>query len=72
MKFITKPWLKAAAIRALRTFGQVMASSITIGAAVNEVDWMKMLSISAVAAIYSIFTSISGLPEVNDESEENK
>ena len=34
-----KPWLKAAAIRAVKTFAQVFASLLTVGAAINEIDW---------------------------------
>ena len=61
---MNKMWLKAAVIRALRTFAQNAAAMITIGAAVEEVKWMQVLSVSAVAAIYSILMSLSGLPEI--------
>ena len=62
-----KTWIKAAGIRAIRTFAQSFASFITVGAAINELDWTYILSVSAVAAIYSVVTSVAGLPEVKGE-----
>lgn len=60
-----KLWLKAAGIRALKTFSQTVVSMITVGQAVMEINWLNVLSVSTVAAIISIFTSLAGLPEVN-------
>lgn len=63
----TVEWLKKAGIRAIKTFAQTMASMITIGAAVNEVDWKYLVSVSIVAGLYSILTSVAGVPEVKSE-----
>ena len=57
-------WLKAAGIRAVKTFAQTAASLITVGALLSEINWMMVLSASAVAFIYSILTSFAGLPEI--------
>lgn len=57
-------WLKAALIRAIKTFAQVFASSIAVGAAISEIDWKYIASVAAVSAIASIATSLAGLPEV--------
>lgn len=62
-----KIWAKAAGTRAVRTFAQTFAGFITVGAAINEIDWSYILSVSAVAAIYSVVTSVAGLPEVKGE-----
>lgn len=59
-----KAWMKAALIRAVKTFAQTMVASISVGAAFNEIDWARVLSVSGVAAILSILTSLAGLPEV--------
>ena len=59
-----KEWAIAALIRALKTFFQTFAGFIAVGAAMNEVEWMKALSVSGVAFILSIVTSLGGLPEV--------
>lgn len=60
-------WLQAAAIRSIKTFAQVFAGGITVGAALDEINWTYLASVAAVSAIYSIVTSVAGLPEVDDE-----
>lgn len=62
-------WLKAAGIRALKTFCQTMLGMIAVGAAISEVQWKYVLSVSAVAAIASMLTSVAGLPELKEEQE---
>lgn len=62
----TFEWLKAAGIRAVKTFAQTALSMLTIGQAVIDINWMNVLSVSAVAALISILTSVAGLPEVED------
>lgn len=59
-----KEWLKAALIRAVKTFAQTAGASITVGAAMSEVDWLRVTSVSGVAFILSMLTSLGGLPEV--------
>ena len=59
-----KEWLKAALIRAIKTFAQTAAASITVGAMISEVDWLRVLSVSGVAFVLSMLTSLGGLPEV--------
>lgn len=71
MKF-TLEWLKAAAIRMLRTAAQVALTMVTIGMAVKDVDWLNVLSASFVAAVYSLLTSIvTDLPEVGNDGTVN-
>ena len=66
-------WIKAAGIRALKTFAQTAVGMITIGAAIHEIDWIMVGSVSAVAAIASLLTSIIGIPEVKlpEEAEDD-
>jgi hypothetical protein len=60
-----KKFLVAALIRAVRTFAQTFVSMIGVGAAFSEVDWLRALSVSGVAFVLSILTSLAtGLPEV--------
>lgn len=61
---MSKEWVKAAGIRALKTICQTAVSLITVGAAMTEVDWVTVGSVSLVAGILSVLTSIAGLPEV--------
>ncbi|MBO5210458.1 MAG: hypothetical protein J6B22_03775 [Clostridia bacterium] len=62
----TIKWLKAAGIRAVKTFAQTAASLVTVGALISEINWTMVLSASAVAFIYSILTSFAGLPEIKE------
>ena len=63
-KWNWKEWLKAALIRAVKTIAQTAAASITVGAAVSEVDWRRVISVSGVSFVLSVLTSLAGLPEV--------
>ncbi len=62
----TMKWIKAAIIRAVKTFAQTALSMLTIGQAVIDVNWINVVSVSAVAALISVLTSIAGLPEVEE------
>lgn len=60
-----KEWLKAAGIRALKTFAQTavgMFGGELVG--IVDVDWVGVLSVAATAAVLSLLTSIAGLPEL--------
>ena len=73
MKWDWKKFLIAALIRALRTFAQTFASMIAVGAAFSEVDWLRALSVSGVAFVLSILTSMAtGLPEVETKPPEDE
>lgn len=63
-------WIRAAGIRALKTFAQTAASLITVGALISEVQWKMVFSAAAVAAVYSLLTSLAGLPELDGGPEE--
>ena len=61
-----KTFAVAALVRALRTFAQTFVGFVAVGAALSEIPWLEALSVSAVAALLSILTSIiTGLPEVD-------
>ena len=62
----TLEWLKCAVIRAAKTFCQTALSLLTVGQAFSEISWLNVSSVSGVAAIISILTSIAGLPEVEN------
>ena len=70
MKWNWKEWAIAALIRAVKTFAQTFVGCIAVGAAVEEVEWLRALSISGVAFVASILTSLAGLPEVKKEEPE--
>ena len=67
MKRNWKQWALAALVRAIKTFFQTFAGFIAVGAAMNEIEWGKAASVSGVAFILSVVTSLAGLPEVEPE-----
>lgn len=62
-----KNWVKAAAVRAVKTVAQTAVATIGTAAAVGEVNWTLVASASALAGMLSLLTSVAGLPEVNVE-----
>jgi hypothetical protein len=62
----TKEWLKAAAVRAVKTMAQAAIAMIGTSAVMADIDWKLVLSASVVAGILSVLTSLAGLPEVDD------
>lgn len=62
----TISWIRAASIRALKTFAQTMIATIGTTAVIADVNWAVVFSASALAALLSILTSVAGLPEVEE------
>lgn len=60
-------WAKAAAVRAVKTFAQSAIATIPVAVSIDEVAWMHVLGVAALAAVLSLLTSIAGLPEVDTE-----
>lgn len=66
-KYNWKEWLRAAAIRAIKTIAQTAVALIGTNAiGVTDVDWFAVGSAALLAGIVSVLTSIAGLPEVDD------
>ena len=64
----SKEFWRAALIRAIRTIAQTAIATIGTVAFITDVNWLGVVSASALAGILSVLTSIaSGLPEVDDE-----
>ena len=62
---MTKSWVKAAAIRALKTVAQTAVASIGVTSTLGEVAWVQVVSTSVLAGILSMLTSVAGLPEID-------
>lgn len=61
---MTKKWLKAAGVRAIKTVAQTAAATIGTAAMMNNVDWRAVVSAALLAGVLSVLTSVAGLPEV--------
>lgn len=61
-----KKWIKAAGIRALKTFCQTAAAMIPAAAMITQVDWGMVAGTAALSAVLSLVTSLAGLPELED------
>lgn len=59
-------WVKAALIRALRTFAQTAAAVIGAASMLGEVSWAETFSAASLAALLSLLMSVGGLPEVKE------
>lgn len=64
---MTKQWWKCAGIRALKTVSQTALAGIVTAMTISEVDWVFVLSSSLLSGIASLLTSLSGLPEVEND-----
>lgn len=63
-------WLKAAAIRSIKTMAQSAIACIGTGAVgITDIDWAGMVSIVLVSGLLSVLTSVAGLPEVDADRE---
>ena len=62
----SKEWCRAAGIRALKTVAQTAISTIGVSTIMFDVNWMMVLSASALAGVLSLLTSFAGLPELEE------
>lgn len=67
MNRTTKEWLRAAGIRAVKTFAQSAVAMLPAAATITAVDWGVVAGTAALAAVASVLTSLAGLPEVEKE-----
>lgn len=61
---MSKIWLKAAGVRAIKTVAQTAIATIGTTAMLTEVNWAVVASTAALAGLLSLLTSVAGLPEV--------
>ena len=61
-------WIKATAVRAIKTTAETALAIIgtnTFG--ITEVDWVGVLSACALSGVITVLTCIKGLPELKEE-----
>jgi hypothetical protein len=64
---MSKKWLKAAGIRAIKTVAQTAVAMIGTSVVISDVNWTMVLSASLLAGALSVLTSVAGLPEVTED-----
>lgn len=62
----SKSWWKAAGVRAIKTVAQTAIATIGTAALIEGVNWLTVISASALAGILSLLTSLAGIPEVEE------
>ncbi|MGL6200908.1 MAG: holin [Lachnospiraceae bacterium] len=65
-----KKWAKAAAVRAVKTVVQTTIAMLGVAVVLGEVNWTMLVSVAVLAGVLSLLTSVTGLPEIKAESEE--
>ena len=66
---MSKKWFKAALVRCAKNVCQTAIATIGTSVAINDVNWVMVLSASALSGVLSLLTSVAGLPEVKTEEE---
>ena len=62
-------WAHAAGVRAIKTVAQTAIATIGTAAVFGAVDWLVVLSASLMAGVFSVLTSVAGLPEVDEDGD---
>ena len=62
-KLMSKEWWKEAGTRAIKTVSQTAIATIGTSALIENVNWLVVLSASALAGALSILTSIATIPD---------
>lgn len=56
--YLWKRWILDVCVRTVKTGAETAAGMITVGALVSDIDWMRVLSVTAVAMIYTVLINI--------------
>ena len=65
---MSKEWIKAALIRAVKTMAQGAVAMIGAGMiSIWDLDWKTIAGTVLTMGVLSILTSLAGLPEVNGD-----
>lgn len=56
--YLWKRWILDVCVRTVKTGAETAAGMITVGALVSDIDWIRVLSVTAVAMIYTVLINI--------------
>ena len=68
-KLISKEWWKDAGTRCIKTIAQTAIATIGTSALIDEVNWLVVLSTSALAGLLSLLTSIATIPDPKENQD---
>jgi hypothetical protein len=61
-------WFKSTAIRAIKAIAQTAVVMLPSAIAINDVDWYTVCATALFAGVISVLTSVTRIPEVNDNN----
>lgn len=74
--YLWKRWILDVLVRTVKTGAETAAGMITVGALVSEINWLRVLSVTAVAMLYTILINIykiaSDIDQANKQAEGDK
>lgn len=56
--YLWKRWILDVCVRTVKTGAETAAGMITVGAMVSDINWLRVLSVTAVAMIYTVLINI--------------
>lgn len=56
--YLWKRWILDVLARTVKTGAEAFLAYLTIGATLNEIDWLHALSVTAVAMIYTVVLNV--------------
>ena len=56
--YLWKRWILDVCVRTVKTGAETAAGMITVGAMVSDINWIRVLSVTAVAMIYTVLINI--------------
>ncbi len=70
--YLWKRWLLDVTVRTVKTGAESFLAYLSIGAMLNEIDWLHALSVTAVAMIYTVVLNIYRIASDLQKAEEMK
>lgn len=69
--FLWKRWLLDVLIRTVKTGAETAAGMVTVGALVSEINWIRVLSVTGVAMIYTVLINVYKIAADLDQASRN-
>lgn len=60
-------WLKETGIKVAKTMAETALSMLTVGMALADVDWIHLLSVTAMSGVITVLFNIKGIKVAEGE-----